>query len=147
MRNQVGEVAKKDRKRLAADLKAIFDALDHAWAKHLSEDVVLRWRKPHPRLAQPLDDSTEDCLACYHFPAMHRNRIRTTHGLERLNQEIKRRTRVVRIFPDPDACLSLVTALGAEPSDDWLPGTTYLDMSWLEPAGDSLSEVNLAFAS
>jgi putative transposase len=75
-----------------------------------------------------LEDGIEDCLACLAFPMAHRARIRTTNGLERLNEEIKRRTRVVRIFPNPDACLRLVTALCVEQSEEWVSGRRYLDM-------------------
>ena len=65
------------------------------------------------------------------FPEGHRRRIRTTNGLERLNQEIKRRTRVVRIFPNREACLRLVTALAVEQSEEWVTGRRYLDMGEL----------------
>jgi putative transposase len=63
------------------------------------------------------------------FPESHRRRIRTTNSLERLNQEIKRRTRVVTIFPNKKSCLRLVTALAVEQSDEWITGRRYLDMS------------------
>jgi transposase-like protein len=63
------------------------------------------------------------------FPLAHQPRLRTTNGQERLNQEIKRRTRVVRIFPNREACLRLVTALCMEQSEDWLSGRRYLDMA------------------
>jgi putative transposase len=63
----------------------------------------------------------------------HRRRMRTTNSLERLNQEIKRRTRVVRIFPTSRvSCLRLVTALAVEQSEEWLTGRRYLDMRELE---------------
>jgi putative transposase len=65
------------------------------------------------------------------FPGEHRRRIRTTNGLERLNQEIKRRTRVVRIFPNREACLRLVTALAVEFSEEWVTGRRYLEMGEL----------------
>jgi putative transposase len=65
------------------------------------------------------------------FPESHRRRIRTTNGLERFNQELKRRTRVVRIFPNRESCLRLVTALAVEQSEEWLTGRRYLDMEEL----------------
>ena len=65
------------------------------------------------------------------FPEAHRRRIRTTNGLERFNQELKRRTRVVRIFPNRESCLRLVTALAVEQSEEWLTGRRYLDMEEL----------------
>jgi putative transposase len=70
-------------------------------------------------------------LSCLAFPESHRQRIRTTNGLERFNQEIKRRTRVVRIFPNREACLRLVTALAVEQSEEWVTGRRYLEMEQL----------------
>jgi putative transposase len=74
----------------------------------------------------------EECLACLSFPESHRRRIRTTNGLERFNQELKRRTRVVRIFPNRESCLRLVSALAIEQSEEWITGRRYLDMRELE---------------
>ena len=71
----------------------------------------------------------ETCLA---YPESHRRRIRTANGLERLNQEIKRCTRVVRIFPNREACLRLVSALAQEHSEKWISGRRYLNMDDLE---------------
>ncbi len=65
------------------------------------------------------------------FPPEHRVRIRSTNGLERLNQEIKRRSAVVRVWPNREACLRMVTALCAEQSDEWVSGNRYLDMEQL----------------
>ena len=91
------------------------------------------WQPTHPAVARLLEEAVEDCLACLAFPLAHRARIRTTNGLERLNEEIKRRTRVARIFPNPPACLRLVTALCIEQSEEWVSGRCYLDMSALPP--------------
>ena len=93
-----------------------------------AEIVAARWEPTHPRMAKLLEAGVEDCLACLAFPLAHRARIRTTNGLERLNEEIKRRTRVVRIFPNAEACLRLVTALCVEQSEEWVSGRRYLDM-------------------
>src|SRR5690606_16248341 len=92
------------------------------------------WAKTHPAVAEWLETALEDGLACFSFPESHRRRIRSTNGLERFNQEFKRRTRVVRIFPNPEACLRLVTALCVEQSEEWLASRVYLDMSKLEEA-------------
>lgn len=93
-----------------------------------------KWRKKkgNEKVGEHIEEHIEECLACLAFPESHRRRIRTTNGLERLNQEIKRRTRVVRIFPNPEACLRLVSALAVEQSEEWLTGRRYLDMSELE---------------
>jgi len=89
-------------------------------------------KKGNEKVAEHIEEHIEECLACLAFPESHRRRIRTTNGLERLNQEIKRRTRVVRIFLNPEACLRLVSALAVEQSEEWLTGRRYLDMSELE---------------
>ncbi len=81
--------------------------------------------------ASLIEDHIEQCLAVLAFPASYRQRLRTTNGLERLNEEIKRRTRVIRIFPDRESCLRLVTALAAEQSDEWVSGKRYLNMEEL----------------
>ena len=66
------------------------------------------------------------------LPDSHRRGIRTANGPERLNQEIKRRTGVVRIFPNRQACLRLVSALAVGQSEEWVTGRRYLDMTELE---------------
>jgi putative transposase len=120
-RNLLGMVGAKHRARLGEDLRGIFAATAEAQASH-------------PQLAAKIDEEIEACFACYAFPAAHRPRIRTTNGLERLNQELKRRTRVVRIFPNRASLLRLVTALALEQSEEWVSGRRYLDMdpSWEE---------------
>jgi putative transposase len=74
-------------------------------ALRAAEELADRWRKSHPKVAEHLKEHIEECLSCLAFPEAHRRRIRTTNGLERFNQEIKRRTRVVRTFPNREACL------------------------------------------
>ena len=133
-RNLMGRVARKYRKALGEDLKRIFTAPDVEWARAAAEEVAGRWRQTHPSVAEKLEEDLEATLTCYAFPTAHQKRIRTTNGLERLNQEIKRRTRVVRIFPNPESCLRLVTALCVEQSEEWVSGKRYLDMTLLEDA-------------
>jgi transposase-like protein len=132
LRNANGKVAKKHRKALTSDLKGVFAAPSREWAMNDARGVVERWSETHPAVARWIEAGIEDCLACYAFPESHRRRIRTTNGLERFNQEIKRRTRVVRIFPNRASCLRLVSALCVEQSEEWLSGRRYLDMSLLE---------------
>ena len=91
-------------------------------------------------MAEHLEAHVEECLTCLAFPASHRKRIRTTNGLERLNQEIKRRTKVVRIFPNREACLRLITALVVEQSEEWVSGRRYLNMEELLLSGRRCSE-------
>jgi putative transposase len=131
-RNLLGMVGAKKRKELGADLRGIFAAPDGRSALELASSVAKKWReKGHERIAEHLEEHIEGCLSCLSFPESHRRRIRTTNGLERFNQELKRRTRVVRIFPNPEACLRLVTALAVEQSEEWITGRRYLDMEEL----------------
>ena len=127
-RNLLGTVGAKHRARLGEDLRGIFAATAEAQARAAARACAQSWKASHPAVAATLEEGLEDCLACYAFPAAHRPRIRTTNGLERLNQELKRRTRVVRIFPSRAACLRLVTALAMEQSEEWVSGRRYLDM-------------------
>ncbi len=131
-RNLLGRVGRKDRARLAEDLRAVFAAPDVAQVRTAVHNCAERWRCGHPVVAAMLEEELEDCLACYHLPASHRLRIRTTNSLERLNQERKRRTRVVRIFPNRASLLRLVTALAMEQSEEWVSGRRYLDMDLRE---------------
>jgi transposase-like protein len=83
------------RGELAADLREIFAATTREQAMTTAATVAARWEATHPPVARLIEEGVEDCLACLAFPLAHRARIRTTNGLERLNEEIKRRTRVV----------------------------------------------------
>jgi putative transposase len=132
-RNLLGMVGHARRKELASDLRAIFAAPDRKQALTIAASVAEKWRKKgNEKVACHLEEHIEECLSCLAFPEPHRRRIRTINGLERLNQEIKRRSRVVRIFPNERSCLRLVTALAVEHSEEWITGRRYLDMGQLE---------------
>ena len=131
-RNVQGRVGAKHRAHLAEELRAIFAAPEATQARAMAHTCAARWRASHPAVATQLEEELEPCLACYAVPSAHRVRVRTTNGLERLNQELKRRTRVVRIFPNRTALLRLVTALVMEQSEEWVSGRRYLDMELLE---------------
>ncbi len=130
-RNLVGMVGTGRRKELAADLRSLFAATTPIQARAMAGQIADKWRGTHPAVARSLDEESEECFACLAFPLAHQARIRTTNGQERLNQELKRRTRVIRIFPNRDACLRLVTALCVEQSEEWESGRQYLDMTEL----------------
>jgi putative transposase len=130
-RNLLGMVGLGERKELAEGLRGVFAATSKGLALRAAEELADRWRRSHPKVAEHIEEHIEECLSCLAFPEGHRRRIRTTNGLERFNQEIKRRTRVVRIFPNREACLRLVTALAVEQSEEWVTGRRYLDMEQL----------------
>ena len=131
-RNLLGMMGAAKRKELASDLRAIFAATGREQALGLASSVAEKWReKGNEKVACHIEEHIEECLACLAFPESHRRRIRTTNSLERFSQELKRRTRVVRIFPNRESCLRLVTALAVEQSEEWLTGRRYLDMEEL----------------
>jgi putative transposase len=128
-RGLLGLVGATKRAALGAGLRTVFAAQTIEEARRLACEFADEWRTTHPQVAAQIDEHIDECFACYGFPPSQRIRLRTTNGLERLNEEIKRRARVVRIFPNRDACLRLATALCAEQSDDWVTGKQYLDIS------------------
>ncbi len=134
-RSQLGTVGASKRQELAIGLRQVFAATTREQALTSARQLAEVWRASHPKVALALEEEIEPCLACLAFPVTHQARIRTTNGLERLNQELKRRTRVVRIFPNRDACLRLVSALCMEQSEEWLSGRCYLDMGELTGEG------------
>ncbi len=127
-RGLLGMVGASKRQELAAELRQVFAATTREQALASARQLGEGWRASHPKVAQMLEEEIESCLACLAFPLAHQPRLRTTNGQERVNQEIKRRTRVVRTFPNPAACLRLVTALCMEQSEEWVSGRRYLDM-------------------
>lgn len=129
MRNLLDKVARGDRAALKAEMRMVFESPDLKRAREVLGEVILRYEKHYPAVSTMLEESSDDILACFSLPEKHRKRMRTTNMLERFNQEIKRRTKVVRIFPNEAAALRLITALSAEQTDEWLSSKKYLDMS------------------
>ena len=111
---------------VAADIRAIFNAQDHAEAMALLKRTVQKYEKSAPKLADWMEQNLPEGLTVFAFPAAHRRLIRTTNGVERVNKELKRRTRVAGIFPNEASCLRLVSALLMEISDDWQSDKAYL---------------------
>jgi putative transposase len=114
------------KKEVAAAIRAIFTAPSLHEAKRLLAETVERYRGVAPKLARWMEENVAEGLMVFAFPAGHWRRLRTTNGLERLNQEIRRRTRVARLFPNEASCLRLVTAVVMEISEDWETGKIYL---------------------
>ncbi len=114
---------------VAAAMRAIFNAPTRAAAEALLAQTVQTYSKTASWLASWLETAIPEGLTVFAVPASHRQRLRTTNGLERLNQEIRRRTRVVGVFPNEASCLRLVTALAMETSDEWAAGKVYLSLS------------------
>lgn len=109
---------------VAADIRAIFTAATWIEANALLTRTIEQYAKIAKKLAEWMASALPAGLMVFSFPAAHRQRLRTVNGLERFNQEIRRRTRVVGGFPNEASCLRLVSALAMETSDAWEAGNT-----------------------
>jgi len=118
---------------VAADIRAIFNAPDRSSAEIFLEKTVAKYEKTASKLARWMEENIPEGLAVFAFPAAHRRLIRTTNGLERVSREVRRRTRVVGIFPNEAACLRLVSAILMEIDDAWQTGRIYLTFEREEP--------------
>ncbi len=102
--------------------------------------MIEQWSRRVPAFGEWLEETIEQTLTVFQLPRRHRVRLRTTNNLEKLHQEVARRTRVVRIFPNRRSCLRLVSALAMEQSEEWLTGSRYLTMIEAEPVDEKLVE-------
>jgi transposase-like protein len=119
MRNLLSVVPKQAQDTVAAIVRTVFSQPDHASAMTQLHDVARMLSERFPQAAELLEDAAEDVLAHLHFPREHRRRLHSTNPLERLHKEIKRRTRVVGIFPSRDSLMRMVGTLLAEQDDEW----------------------------
>ncbi|MHB2153455.1 IS256 family transposase [Calditrichota bacterium GD2] len=132
MRNFLGKISKKKDKSYILKLKDVFNAPDIQSARSRKNDLVKELSAYKPKVSKWLDDEIEYCFTVYGLPEDHRRKMRSTNMIERLNQEILRRSRVVRIFPNRESCLRLIGAICMEQSEAWQVGYRYLDMSMLK---------------
>jgi transposase-like protein len=116
------------RKEVAADLRSVFNATDRHEADRLLDLAVKKFESTAPRLTQWLETAVPEGLTVLALPAAYRRRLRTSNVLERLNQEIKRRTRVATLFPNEASLLRLASAVLMEISEDWETGNAYLTL-------------------
>ena len=116
------------RREVAEALRAIFGAPDQAEAERQLDLFVERYRKSAPRLSAWAEENIPEGFAVFDLPPSHRKRLRTTNGLERLNKEIRRRTRVATLFPNEASLERLVSALLVEISEEWETGRIYISM-------------------
>ena len=111
---------------VAADIRAVFNARHRQEAEELLASAVQKYAETASNLADWMEENIPEGLTVFSFPEKHRLRLRTTNGLERLNREIRRRTRVAVLFPNTASCLRLVTAIVMEISEEWQTGRIYL---------------------
>jgi transposase-like protein len=122
------------RAEVAQTIRSVFDCPDRASAEARLKAVVAAQATSAPKLAAWMEENLPQGLTTFAFPAAHRRRLRTSNPLERVNMELKRRTRVAGLFPNEASLLRLVSALLTETSEEWETGKTYLNMENQIPA-------------
>lgn len=110
------------RLEVAADIRSMFNAPDRETAENLLHAAIQKYAVSAPRLSAWLEENLSEGFTVFDFPLDHRRSIRTTNSLERINKEIRRRTRVVGVFPNEASCLRLLSALLMEISEEWQIG-------------------------
>lgn len=127
--NAQSYVTKVSRKKEVAEtIRAIFNAENVVEAERLLKLAVEKYEKDMPKLSEWMQENIFEGLTIFNFAADHRRRLRTSNIAERVNEEIRRRTRVARIFPNTVSCERLVTAIIMEISEDWGAGKVYLNV-------------------
>ena len=113
------------RAEVAAEIRSIFNATNKTRAEELLLEAIQKYATTAPRLSAWLEDNLSEGFSVFDFPLEHRRMIRTTNSLERINREIRRRTRVVGVFPNEASCLRLISAILMEISEEWQIGKHY----------------------
>jgi transposase-like protein len=122
-------VPRKDmRGEVAEDIRSIFNAPDRKTAEIYLKEKVEKYVETAPKLSDWMEVNLPEGFTVFAFPKTHQRPLRTSNYMERLSQEIKRRTRVVRVFPNEQSCLRLVSAILMEIGEDWEYGRIYLNM-------------------
>jgi len=119
-RNVLSQVPKRSQAEVSEGMKAVFVQRDERSAKTKAADLVKQFQTRFAKAMDVFEAGIDDVLSYLHYPAGHRIRISSTNPLERLNREIRRRTRVVGIFPHRGACVRLIGMLLVEMHEDWL---------------------------
>ena len=131
LRNALDYLSRKLADDCLQELRWIYDRRELAEARRDIAAWLAKWQVKHSRLCDWVEENIEETLTYYRLPQQHHKHMKSTNMLERLNQELKRRTHVVRIFPNAESCLRLVRALAVETHENWLEGPRYLDMQHL----------------
>ncbi|NLU27192.1 MAG: IS256 family transposase [Hungateiclostridium thermocellum] len=129
MRNILDKTPKQLQKEIHGKVRAILEAPDLETARMLLKEVLEEYKEKAPKTMDILEEGFEDATAVLELPEQYRRRLRTTNGLERLNEEIRRRERVIRIFPNRESAIRLIGALLMEIDEKWGSGKRYFDMA------------------
>jgi putative transposase len=132
LRNALDYLPRKADNDCLTELRWIYDRRSIEEARQDLAAWLKKWTAKYPKLCDWVENNIEETLTFYRLPRQHHKNLKSTNLLERLNEEIKRRTLVVRIFPNTAACLRLVRALAVEMHENWIEATRYLNMEYLK---------------
>jgi putative transposase len=144
LRNALDHLPHKVQDDCLTELKWLYDRRDLSEARRDLQTWLSRWGTKHSKLCQWVEENIEETFTFYRLPREHHKHLKSTNMLERLNEEIKRRTRVARIFPNEAACLRLVRALTQEIHEDWIEDNRYLNMDLLKEHKKAQARVSAA---
>ena len=131
LRNALDYLPRKADDDCLQELRWIYDRRDLQEANRDLAAWITKWQGKYPKLVDWAESNIGETLSFYRLPRAHHKHLKSTNMLERLNEEIKRRTRVVRIFPNTESCLRLIRALCVETHETWLEDNRYLNMALL----------------
>jgi putative transposase len=145
LRNAHDHLPRKGDDDCLKELRWIYDRRDLQEAKRDLAVWLQKWQEKYPKLCDWVEENIEETLNFYRLPLAHHKHLKSTNMLERLNEEIKRRTWVVRIFPNASSCLRLVRALAVEMHENWIESNRYLNMDvYREHKKEFLSKIQAA---
>ena len=132
------------KEEIAFAMRNIFNSPSIEAAEAMIKHTVNQFERSAPEFVEWLENNISEGLTCLKFPHKHRKKIRTSNGSERINREIKRRTRVAVLFPNDASALRLVTAVLMEIHEEWITGRQYLDMEELRSSNTTQESKRLA---
>jgi transposase-like protein len=132
LRNALDHLPRKHGDDCLQELRWLYDRRDLAEAKADLAQWLAKWQAKYPRLTAWAEDTIEETFTYFRLPMPHHKHMKSTNMLERLNEEIRRRTYVVRIFPNAESCRRLVRALAVETHENWMEANRYLNMDDLK---------------
>lgn len=131
LRNALDYLPRKADDDCLQELRWMYERRNGEEARRDLKQWLEKWNGKYPKLCAWVETNIEETWTFYRLPLAHHKHLKSTNLLERFNQEIKRRTLVVRIFPDEASCLRLVRAVAAEQHEEWMEGSRYLNADLL----------------
>jgi transposase-like protein len=128
LRNALDYLPRKADDDCLQELRWMYERRDLEEARRDLKGWLEKWAAKYPKLCEWVEANIEETWSYYRLPLAHHKHLKSTNLLERFNQEIKRRTLVVRIFPDEASCLRLIRAIASETHEEWMEGSRYLNM-------------------